>query len=103
MMAENEYWYPLLTKSRHEKLAHFNLQALGYESFLPLYESVSQWTDRKKIVDFFLIDSYVFVRTNDRVISTNDPKIKGKKQNYFEFNTSLMTSVNDYISAFYYV
>ena len=57
-------WYPLYTKSRHEKKAYENLLNAGYEAFLPLKKSVRQWSDRKKIVDVPLINSYVFVRCN---------------------------------------
>ncbi|NOZ47060.1 MAG: UpxY family transcription antiterminator [Chlorobi bacterium] len=56
------HWYPLYTKSRHEKTAYNQLLKFGYEAFLPLQKTVRQWSDRKKIVELPLISSYVFVR-----------------------------------------
>jgi transcriptional antiterminator RfaH len=55
-------WYPLYTKSRHEKKAFENLRKAGYEAFLPLKKAQRQWSDRKKIIDMPLIPSYVFSR-----------------------------------------
>lgn len=55
-------WYALYTKSRNEKKVHDRLTADGYECFLPLQKVVRQWSDRKKVVEVPLINSYVFVR-----------------------------------------
>ena len=55
-------WYPLYTKSRHEKTAYANLKEAGYEVYLPLQKKQKKWKDRKKIVEVPLISSYVFVR-----------------------------------------
>ncbi len=59
---KEKYWYPLYTKSRHEKKAYENLRKAGYEAFLPLRKTVRKWSDRKKVVDMPLISSYVFSR-----------------------------------------
>ena len=55
-------WYALYTKSRNEKKVHDRLVADGYECFLPLHKVERQWSDRKKVVEVPLINSYVFVR-----------------------------------------
>jgi len=59
---ESVRWYALYTKSRNEKKVHDRLAADGYECFLPLQKVVRQWSDRKKVVEVPLINSYVFVR-----------------------------------------
>jgi len=60
--SESIRWYALYTKSRNEKKVHDRLAASGYECFLPLQKVVRQWSDRKKVVEVPLINSYVFVR-----------------------------------------
>lgn len=65
-MAINEQskkWYALYTKSRNEKKVNERLVSMGVETYLPLKKSVRQWSDRKKIVDMPLINSYIFVKT----------------------------------------
>lgn len=60
-------WFAVYTKSRNEKkLAQF-LSEKGIENFLPLIQTIRQWSDRKKKVELPLIRSYVFVHiSNDR-------------------------------------
>lgn len=58
----NLQWYAAYTRSRHEKLVARHLEAKGVECFLPLYESMRRWKDRKKLVELALFPSYVFVR-----------------------------------------
>ncbi len=55
-------WYAAYTRSRHEKFVARHLEAKGVECFLPLYESMRRWKDRKKVVELALFPSYVFVR-----------------------------------------
>jgi transcription antitermination factor NusG len=55
-------WYAVYTKARHEKRVSGLLQERGIETFLPLIPRVSQWKDRKKLVQWPLFPSYVFVR-----------------------------------------
>jgi len=38
------------------------LEAKGFEVFLPLYESMRRWKDRKKLLSLPLFPCYVFVR-----------------------------------------
>lgn len=56
-------WYVLYTKSRSEKKVNQRLINIGIETYLPLKKSVRQWSDRKKIVDMPLINSYIFIKT----------------------------------------
>ena len=58
-------WYAVYTKSRNEKKVHQNLTTSGYTSFLPLEETIKQWSDRKKKVSVPLIPSYLFVQTQE--------------------------------------
>lgn len=55
-------WYVVQTFSRHEKRVAEQLDARGVEHFLPLYETVSQWKDRRVRVELPLFPGYVFVR-----------------------------------------
>jgi transcription antitermination factor NusG len=59
-------WFALYTRSRFEQLVKRQLDGKGIESFLPLYEKISQWTDRRKRVSFPLFPSYLFVRIPSR-------------------------------------
>jgi len=56
-------WFALYTKSRNEKKVNERLTQLGYETYLPLKKTLRQWSDRKKIVDMPVINSYIFVKT----------------------------------------
>jgi len=55
-------WYAVYTKSRHEKVAEATLKSRGVTAFLPLREVLSQWKDRKKVINVPLFPSYLFVR-----------------------------------------
>jgi transcription antitermination factor NusG len=55
-------WYACYTRARHEKQVSRLLQERGFETFLPLVPRVSQWKDRKKVVEWPLFPSYVFGR-----------------------------------------
>jgi len=55
-------WYAAYTCPRHEKRVAEQLQQRAIESFLPLYESVRPWKDRRVRLQFPLFPSYVFVR-----------------------------------------
>ena len=57
-------WYVIYTRSRHEKVVAEQLWQKGIECFLPLYEKVSKWKDRRKLVQLPLFPGYLFVRTN---------------------------------------
>lgn len=55
-------WYAVYVRSRYEKKVHQYLQEKGVVSFLPLMETVRQWSDRKKKVSEPLFRGYVFVQ-----------------------------------------
>ncbi|MFA7272781.1 MAG: UpxY family transcription antiterminator [Crocinitomicaceae bacterium] len=55
-------WYILKTKSNHEKKVFNQLMDKDFQAFLPLYETIRLWSDRKKKVEIPLIPTYVFVK-----------------------------------------
>lgn len=55
-------WWALYTRHQHEKTVAETLSAKGFEVFLPLYESVRRWKDRRKVLSLPLFPGYVFVR-----------------------------------------
>lgn len=56
-------WYAAYTCARHEKRIAEQLARRGVESFLPLYESVRRWKDRRVCLQLPLFPGYVFVHT----------------------------------------
>lgn len=55
-------WHALYVNSRAEKKIGEVLWAKNIEAYVPLIKTMRQWSDRKKIVEFPLINGYVFVR-----------------------------------------
>jgi transcription antitermination factor NusG len=55
-------WCALYTRHQHEKMVTEMLSTKGFEVFLPLYESVHRWKDRKRLLSLPLFPCYVFVR-----------------------------------------
>ena len=53
-------WYALRVRSRHEFVTHSELRKKGIESYLPTVKKMSQWKDRKKLVEFPLFSGYLF-------------------------------------------
>lgn len=54
-------WYAAYTRCRHEKHVVNMLDVRGVEHYLPLYESVHVWKDRRAQVQLPLFPGYVFV------------------------------------------
>uniref|UniRef100_Q3AU98 Transcription antitermination protein nusG n=1 Tax=Chlorobium chlorochromatii (strain CaD3) TaxID=340177 RepID=Q3AU98_CHLCH len=54
-------WYAVYVRSRYEKKVYQALLEREVNSFLPLYETIRQWSDRKKKVSEPLFRGYVFV------------------------------------------
>ena len=54
-------WYAIYTRANHERLVSGGLENRGIESFLPLYESVRHWRDRRVRLALPLFPGYVFV------------------------------------------
>jgi transcription antitermination factor NusG len=55
-------WWAVYTRHQHEKTVAENLLGSGVEVFLPLYQAVRQWKDRKKHLSLPLFPCYVFLR-----------------------------------------
>jgi transcription antitermination factor NusG len=55
-------WWALYTRHQHEKAVAEMLSAKDFEVFLPLYDSMRRWKDRKKLITLPLFPCYVFVR-----------------------------------------
>lgn len=59
-------WYALYTNPRAEKKVEAELQKHGFEAYLPLQETIRQWSDRKKKVLTPLFNSYIFVHISEK-------------------------------------
>ena len=55
-------WSAVYTRHQHEKTVAEMLTLKDFEVFLPLYESVRRWKDRRKLLQMPLFPCYVFVR-----------------------------------------
>ncbi|NJD57122.1 MAG: UpxY family transcription antiterminator [Nitrospirae bacterium] len=53
-------WYALYVRSRHEFVTEGELTRKGICCFLPTVKKMSQWKDRKKLVEFPLFPGYIF-------------------------------------------
>jgi transcription antitermination factor NusG len=56
------HWYALYTWANHEKRVKQQLEQRSVESFLPVYEAVRRWKDRKMRLQVPLFPGYIFVR-----------------------------------------
>src|ERR1700728_891178 len=67
-------WYAIYTRHQHEKAIAKSLSSAGIEVFVPTYDTVRQWKDRKKSLSLPLFPSYVFLRHRQeqhlKVVST---------------------------------
>lgn len=54
-------WFAVHTKARHEFTAARYLESQGICTFIPVYQSRRQWSDRVKIVKLPLFGGYLFV------------------------------------------
>ena len=70
-------WWVVYTRHQHEKSVAEMLAAKGVEVFLPIYETVHRWKDRKKTLALPLFPCYLFVReTNDgRLLALTTPGV----------------------------
>lgn len=59
-------WYALYTKPRNEKKVAQKLEAMGIQVFCPMVFTIVQWSDRKKKVQKPLLNSYVFVKIDEK-------------------------------------
>jgi transcriptional antiterminator NusG len=63
------YWFVLKTKVSNEKKIYKMLLDDKYEVFLPMIETIRQWSDRKKKVSVPLIPSTVFVNCQKKELN----------------------------------
>jgi transcription antitermination factor NusG len=59
---ERSPWCAVYTRHQHEKSVSEMLEAKGFDVFLPEYESVRRWKDRRKLLSLPLFPGYVFLR-----------------------------------------
>src|SRR5262252_4892227 len=57
-------WWAIYTRHQHEKTIAQHLSENSFETFLPCYNAVRQWKDRKKRLTLPLFPCYVFLRGN---------------------------------------
>jgi transcription antitermination factor NusG len=62
MAFEEPHWYVAHTSANHEIRVTQQLRERFVENFLPLYDSVRRWKDRRKKLQLPLFPGYVFVR-----------------------------------------
>ena len=55
-------WVAIYTQARSEKMVMKRLEEQGFEAYLPIVEVKRHWSDRIKLVQVPLFNSYVFVR-----------------------------------------
>jgi len=62
-------WFAAYTVPRHEKIVEQQLAQKNVRSYLPLYEAIHRWKDRKARVQLPLFPGYVFVQVaiSDRI------------------------------------
>jgi transcription antitermination factor NusG len=56
------HWYAAYTSANHERSVATQLRQRSLEHFLPLYESLRRWKDRRTQLQLPLFPGYVFVR-----------------------------------------
>lgn len=56
------FWYAAYTSSNHEKRVAEQLAQRSVEHFLPLYDTVRRWKDRRVQLQLPLFHGYIFVR-----------------------------------------
>ena len=61
-MTEHHPWFAIRVRSNCEQRVADNLNSLGYEQYLPTYESERRWSDRIKVIRQALFPGYVFCR-----------------------------------------
>jgi transcription antitermination factor NusG len=71
------HWYAAYTIANHEKRVAVQLGQRAVEHFLPLYDSVSRWKDRRMELQLPLFPGYVFVRLalRDRLQALQVPSV----------------------------
>lgn len=65
-------WYAAQTRSRHERLVAYHLEARKIDQYLPTITETHVWSDRRKRVEVPLFPGYVFVHIN----ATNERRVE---------------------------
>ena len=65
-VAAEVQWFAAYTSANHEKRVAQQLESREMEHFLPVYESVRRWKDRRVRLQLPLFPGYVFVRMDLR-------------------------------------
>lgn len=60
--SEDSAWWAVHTLYHHEKIVAEMLTARGVEVFLPVYDSMRRWRDRRVLLSLPLFPCYLFVR-----------------------------------------
>lgn len=89
----NKKWCALYVASRQEKNIFRLLQEKGIEAYVPIIKTMRQWSDRKKMVDFPLLNGYVFVRIDS---SQNETILQTKGVVNFVRSEGKIAQVRDY-------
>jgi transcription antitermination factor NusG len=55
------HWFVASTRAHHEKKAAAEISRSGVQSFLPTYQTVRRWSDRRVELEMPLFPGYVFV------------------------------------------
>jgi transcriptional antiterminator RfaH len=58
-------WHAIYVSSRSEKKVGELLTYKNIDAYVPLVKTMRQWADRKKMVEFPLLNGYVFVNINE--------------------------------------
>ena len=59
-------WYVVYTKPKWEKKVAERLNEIGVVAYCPLVAKERQWSDRKKVVNVPLFNSYIFVEIEEQ-------------------------------------
>lgn len=70
--SDQESWYAVQTRARHERVVVQRFQEKGLPTFLPLYTELRKWSDRWKSVELPLFSCYVFVK----IMATNEDRLR---------------------------
>jgi transcription antitermination factor NusG len=66
MDGSEDFWRVIYTASRQEKKLAGRLKEEGVLVYLPLYRKLSQWSDRKKWIEWPLFSGYLFVKPTEQ-------------------------------------
>ena len=62
VLPDDEQWFAVMTRSRHEKKAGTEIEKRGITTFVPTAREVHRWSDRRMVVEMPLFANYAFVK-----------------------------------------